>query len=226
MRSMRPDRWNAWPHDMVLAIDDSPSALLELLWVREAWHLTPEGDVPPPLADTPGATAPADPGAPAESADPASRDTTGWAEAWARLWSAGLAHAADPSDQHEMLATTQLSVTERIALLHHLFGPSWHDEFDDATLGEPYQEWNRRHIERLLAARRTARLDEEPERICLDALVPAWRAGLLRVVVLPCRGSFTRTIGPHALLATAETRDDPARYRAALAAFESAVRTT
>lgn len=53
----------------------------------------------------------------------------------------------------------------------------------------------------------------------LDALIPAWREGLTKIVTIPCRGSCTHRIGEHALLMTEETRNDPIRYAAALDNF-------
>jgi hypothetical protein len=61
--------------------------------------------------------------------------------------------------------------------------------------------------------------DETPERASLDALIPAWRSGLTRLVTIPCRGEFTRRIGSAALLITEETRNDVARYTDALRSF-------
>lgn len=62
-------------------------------------------------------------------------------------------------------------------------------------------------------------LDAQPERVALDALIDAWGCGLTTIVEMPCRGTFTRRIGAHAILVTAETRADPVRYRAALHEF-------
>jgi hypothetical protein len=62
-------------------------------------------------------------------------------------------------------------------------------------------------------------LNEQPERVALDALISAWQSGLTKIVEIPCHGTFTRVVGTHALLVTAETRADAARYRKALAEF-------
>ena len=53
----------------------------------------------------------------------------------------------------------------------------------------------------------------------IAALVPAWEAGLMRIVTIPCRGEHTRVIGDSALLVTDATRADPELYSAALASF-------
>jgi len=61
--------------------------------------------------------------------------------------------------------------------------------------------------------------EDEPERRSLEALIPARRAGLSRVVTIPCRGEHTRMVERSALLVSDGTRDDPERYAAALRAF-------
>ncbi len=69
MRSMFPMPDNPWPHDMAITVEDSPHALLELLWIREAWQLDAEGpDLPPELADTPARFSSADHHGPSASA--------------------------------------------------------------------------------------------------------------------------------------------------------------
>ncbi|MFC4244551.1 hypothetical protein ACFOYW_14330 [Gryllotalpicola reticulitermitis] len=57
------------------------------------------------------------------------------------------------------------------------------------------------------------------ERTLLDAVIPAWEAGLLKIVEIPCRGTFNRRVGEHGLLVTVETRADDERYREALSLF-------
>ncbi len=212
MRSFHPIPGNPWPHDMTITIEDSPEALLELLWVREAWRLAVElDDAPPPLTDTPQFAA-------------GDHDTATWATEWAALWTEALTHAANDVDRTliQRLQTTPPGSDERREILAQLVGPTWSERFGFETLGDGFHRWNSRHIEGVVAGHRQRAVDRE--RACLDALVPAWRAGLTRVVVLPCCGTFTRTIGAHALLVTTETRDDGDRYSTALAQFDPAGR--
>ncbi|WP_279366140.1 hypothetical protein [Microbacterium testaceum] len=108
---------------------------------------------------------------------------------------------------------------QRKTLLSQVMGPSWRDEFGDAVFADPsYREWQERSFE---AGRSAAPrpLDEQPERRDLEALVPAWRRGLERIVVLACRGPYVRTLRSSALLVTTEVRDESGAYRAALASF-------
>jgi hypothetical protein len=47
----------------------------------------------------------------------------------------------------------------------------------------------------------------------------AWPAGLTRLVLILCHGTFTRRIGVSTLLLTDKTRDDRERYAEALRSF-------
>jgi hypothetical protein len=213
MLSSVPIPGNPWPHDMVLTIEDDLQTLLDLLWVREAWSLQPVGDdLSPLLSVTPvGAH---------NEAVPVGKIAE-WQEAWASIWQACLQHAGQIRDAtvFEQLAGTAIGADERAALLHELFGPSWRDVFGDDAFTDQYLVWNQAQFE-ANSYPRYQTLEEEPERVSLAALIPAWRAGLGKVVVIPCRGSYTRVIGQHTLLLTAETRDDPERYSEALGLFQ------
>ncbi|MCW2165558.1 hypothetical protein B0I12_002713 [Microbacterium hydrothermale] len=196
---------------MVISVEDRPHAADEMLWVREAYGLEIEGDVPPRLTDTPA---------------PAGRELTTaehsrWVAVWPVLWGHVIEHAGRPTDHAAMerLMDRDLPTDERHSLLAQVTGPSWRDEFGDAVFDDPsYRAWQDRSFE----ASRTGRhlpLDEQPERRDLDALVPAWRRGLERIVVLACRGTYVRTLGSRALLVTTAVREESPAYRAALASF-------
>lgn len=199
----RDDRW---PADMVITIEDHATQLWELLWVREALGLLSQGDVPPPLVDGPE---PSPPWSVREQA-----------QAWSQLWHDALHNTAHVIDrpQFERVATLTPGSPERADALQRLRGPSWRDRFGDDDFDERFDAWNARRFEQLASSMRRS-LDEHPERRSVDALARAWRAGLRKVVTLPCVGEHTRTIGPEALLVTECTREDPARYDAALGAF-------
>lgn len=212
MRSLSPVPGSPWPQDMLITVEDDPHSLLDLLWIREAWSLDPVGDDPPPLlSDTPlGART--------------DTETSGWGgtwrDAWPAMWTACLQHAGrvrEPSMFEELAATVGGSA-ERAQLLHELIGPTWRDLFGDDAFTAEYEAWNEARFDTL--SRSLPRpLEEQPERASLAALVSAWHEGLSTIVVIPCVGSFTRVIGEHALLVTAETRDDPNRYSEALKQF-------
>ena len=212
MRWLKSIPRNPWPHDMIITVEDRPSALLELLWLREAYGLHVEGDDLPPLLIR--APDPAE-----KTVDDATRGE--WAGAWVRLWHDVAAHAGRERDPKllEQLHGTALGGAERMALLSELIGPSWDDEFGRDALEDPsYRRWAESSMQEFHASRPRA-LADSPEHRDLEALVPAWRAGLTQIVVIPCRGEHTRSLAPNALLVTEGTRADSDAYRRALAAF-------
>lgn len=202
---------NPWPHDMSITIEDRSQPLLEMLWLREAYDLDASGDVPPPLVDTP---------APA-STTVTPEERTQWAGAWPRLWASVVRHAGAEHDRQllRQLIEGPLAPTERAGLLERLMGPSWRTEFSsDAFADTSYREWEQRGAEAHMASR-PRRLEDSPERRDLEALIPAWRSGLTKIVTIPTRGTFTRALGPTSLLVTEDTRSDSESYRQALAWF-------
>jgi hypothetical protein len=197
---------------MVITVEDDPSALVDLLWIREAWNLRPVGDDLPPSLLHGSVSAHAE----TESSD---RITT-WQDAWPSIWHACVHHAGLLSDAtvFDQLQETADGSPERVRLLNTLFGPSWRDEFGDEAFTEQYEIWNQSRFE-AQTRRHPLSFDEEPERVSLAALIPAWEAGLSKIVTIPCQGSYTRVIGRHTLLVTEETREDPRRYSEALKQF-------
>lgn len=213
MRSSAPVPGNPWPSDMSITVEDRPHTLLELLWLREAYDLHPEGeDIPPLLVDRPAAVQ--DPAVAA-----AVRDE--WEAAWPRIWHAAVAHACRDCDPRLFveIQTTADGSLERADLLHRIVGPSGRDHFGDSAFDhESHTTWLRRGMNAHVAAIPT-RLEDQPERRDLAALIPAWRAGLTTIVTIPCAGEFTLRIGENALLTTAATREDSDSYRRALSMF-------
>jgi hypothetical protein len=203
---------NPWPHDMVIRIQDDPHALVDLLFVREAWRLAPLGDDLPPELDlvVPRLTG-------------VDEDTrAAWSAQWPDVWRAALTHAGRERDPmaFERLRTLPPGSPERERVLDEMFGPTARDAFGDEAFPDAFDTWKSAWTEAVVArVHRPRPLDEEPERICLDALVPAWRAGLTTVIELPVADDFTRRVGANALAVSSATRADPTRYRAALAAF-------
>lgn len=207
MRSMMPMPGNPWPHDMAISIEDHSSPIEELLWIREAYALRPEGDVPPPLVQSP-----------APAGEP--EDARAWESAWSQLWPAAVQHAAViiTGAQIEALMHTEDASDERLEALLALHGPSWRDRFGEAALERGYLEWSGRRFDTLTGAMRQ-RLPDTPEHCSLPALIAAWEAGLTRIVAIPCRGEHTRVLSGSALLVTEQTRAEPEAYTAALSTF-------
>ncbi len=213
MRSSGPMPGNPWPQDMVLTVEDGSNLLLDLLWIREAWSLRPTGDDLPPLLSDGSVRAHAR----TESSDRVAR----WREAWPSMWRDGVRHTGELQDEAALFGRLQVSADgspERAELLAETPGFSWRGEFGDEAFTHDYDNWQQARFQ--AAAHPNSRsLDEEPERVSLAAVIPAWRAGLGKIVVIPCTGSHTRVIGRRALLVTEETREDPRRYSEALGQF-------
>jgi hypothetical protein len=211
MRSLEPIPGNPWPHDMVLTISNDDQSIDELLWVRAAWGLTPRGDAPPPAAGMPE---------PLPSVERLRRDKREWSEAWLELWSGVLAHVGNGTDHalFDALSAAPLGSAERERLFDELTGPSWRARFGDAAFDDRFQQWERMIFDENMVESRLP-LDQHPERRCLAALIPAWERGLTVIVVIPCAGDYTRTVGPNALCLTRAARRDPDRYERALASF-------
>jgi hypothetical protein len=215
MRSSRPIPGNPWPHDMVIRITDDGESLTELLWLRAVLRLEPTGpDVPPQVEGLPEHALPSEP----SRSDERERE-----QAWTELWDATLRHLADPADPgaFDALLSTGNGSEERLELLLALRGPSSRDRFGDALFDAEYGRWRDTLAQDPILSHRR-RLEDDPERRCLDPLIGAWRRGLTTVITIPCTGTHTRTVGQHGLLVTRETRKDPARYAHALNQFETA----
>jgi hypothetical protein len=197
---------------MVIEVEDSPHALLDLLWLREACGLQPAGvDLPPPLAVPPTRPATAAPGVGVLRT---------WQAAWPFVWDEVLEHAGRPKQGDVLQGIAELppGSAERAARIRAFIGPTWRDRFGDEVFDDDgYRDWAAADADRQVAHH--LEYERSPEHTALDALVPAWEAGLAQVVTIPCRGSFTRIVGPATLLVTGGTRDDADGYRAALARF-------
>jgi len=143
-----------------------------------------------------------------------------WEAAWPEVWDSAMSHTvvpADPSRLEEQIRNATGS-QERAELLREFVGPTWRDFFGDTAFNEKYRAWRKARFE-AQRAEPPRTLADEPERRSLDELIPAWEAGLTKVITIPCRGEYTRIIGGSVLLVTEATRIDPGRYADALRTF-------
>ena len=76
MRASSPIRGSSWPHDMTIAVDEHPLSLNLLLFVRHAWALAADVEIPE-LAPSP------DPGT---SRVPESASIAEWEDRWRIAW--------------------------------------------------------------------------------------------------------------------------------------------
>jgi len=116
MRSSVPIPGNPWPHDMVITVEDHPHALVDLLWIREAWNLQPAGAYLPPLLS--------DGSVSAHARTELSDRVRAWQDAWPSIWEACVHHAGLLIDGARLFEAAGGSI-ERAELLKTLRGPSW-----------------------------------------------------------------------------------------------------
>lgn len=203
-----PLRGDPWPPEMSVTVEDDDSGLIELLWVRDAWGIRASGDLPPALTDTP---------------EPQGNPDPEWAEAWSTAWTARLEFVALEPDPlaFQRLQLTSDGSPERAEALRPLLGPLWEDRPTALRPGGAFQQWQARHLQQL-AARNSVPLCDTPERMTQVSLIPAWEAGLRRVISIPCHGEYTRILSPTTLLVTDTTRADPRQYAEAQEQFREA----
>ena len=202
MRSSDPMPGNPWPHDMTITIEDAPTFLTELLFVRSAWGLDP-ADVPP-LDREP------DPGTSTRPRRPAIDELERlWLIDWQRAWTQ---FQDDPRegripDENELRRIAESSDEE----LQEAYSTRPSAIWSAGTDGEAAFRWRAS----LVDDHRTS-LAETPERLALPALIHAWHHGIDIIVQLPYRGHYARQLSRRHLLVSRETRHNPDLYTEAL----------
>lgn len=185
---------------MVISIDDHPLALNLLLFVRHAWSIVPDVDVPVlDRAPNPGASA---------MPVSASRDewTDRWQIAWQRAWD--WYSIQEPDRTKHPTPEIMQDVLRPGQELHPLMPPLWTSEYEWEGLDrEAFNQWQ-------------ATLSPFPprgsERKNVADLIPAWESGLDTVLVLPYAGYFARRMTRRHLAVSAVVRNAPDLYGRAL----------
>ena len=189
---------NRWPHDMVIRINDTPHHLTLLLFVREAWSIARDLDIPPlnPAPDCGHSRMP-------ESAD-AARWGQRWKAAWEQAWS--WYEIEDPT-QHPTSAEMQEAEDPNRGLSPFI-PPFWTQRYEWVGLDRnAYQVWDQGL---------TPKVPHDAERRSLQALIPAWKSGIDTIVVLPYKGYFAQRFSQRHLAVSADVRNDPESYSRAL----------
>ncbi|BCW68288.1 hypothetical protein NicSoilB4_30510 [Arthrobacter sp. NicSoilB4] len=198
---------NPCPPGMAIRVD-TPHHLTLLLFIRDAWHIAGDADVPrlEPLPEAGISQLP-------DSATPAEWEAR-WHRAWARLWDWYSVEEPDPT-VHPSPARLR-SVWQPGHGLDPLVPPFWQADYGwDGIDTGAYNAWvmvSRPHAD-THPGRNAAEL---PEPQSLPALIAAWENGLDTVIVLPCQGYFARRITARHLAVSAATRNEPAAYSRAL----------
>lgn len=203
MRSGDPDHFsdNPWPHDMRISVDE-PYALIYLLFVREGWGI--QVDDIPPASPSPVTGTSRRPSA-VDEVDAATR----WRREWLRAWTQfepldRMVREPDGEITQLLRDTSDELLADAVSTMPSTF-------WADGTDREAFDAW-------LMSLRddHSRPLEEHPERVCLDALVPAWRTGLTTIVQLPYAGYFAERINQTTLVVSSTTRHGRGLYRRAL----------
>lgn len=204
MRSTRRMPGNPWPHDMMIRIDDWPHAVNLLLFVRYAWGLAPDADVPALDPEPQPGTSSAPPQA---SLDEWSRR---WERQWQRTWEWHAMHEPATLPTPELLRT----VNRPGQPLNPVIPPHWFAEYGDAGVDrKALTGWEGQ----LMPIHGRQPVSETPERVCLPALISAWETGVEELITPPYVGYFARRISRRVLVVSRTTRETPEFYNKALA---------
>jgi hypothetical protein len=200
---------NPWPQDMVIRVDETPHHLTILLFIRQAWGIAAEADVPrlDPLPDIGASRLP-------DSAGKSEWEAR-WHRAWARAWDWYTV------EQPGLPTPEQIRAVSRPGQgLNPVIPPFWQADYGWAGIDlDAYNNWERQCSPHAYAPpRRSAAASPEPR--SLPALIAAWEGGLDSVIVLPYAGYFARRITNRHLAVSAAARNDPESYSRALGTAE------
>jgi hypothetical protein len=196
---------NPWPYDMVISVDAHPGHLVMLLFVRVAWRLAPDADIPDldPVPDV------------GTSEVPTTASRPVWEQRWGRAWERAWAWYPIEDARNQPRPTPELlaRLSQPGQGLHPVIPPHWLVEHGTDGLDmAAHRRWSQGLVPGTLGP-----LDEQPERVCLPALIDAWHGGLDTIVTLPYAGYYAQRITTRHLVVSATTRNDPASYASALA---------
>lgn len=199
MRWDKMGRWKRWPREMVIRVNEDPHHLTLLLFVRQAWSIAGDVDIPPlkPVPDCGGSRMPAS----ADASTWGKRWKTAWDEAWSWYQIEDPMHHPTPSEIHEAEHTGHG--------LNPFIPPFWTRQYEwDGLDHDAYQAWDQS-----LAPK----FPHHFERRSLHELIPAWRSGIDTIIVLPYEGYFAQRLTHRHLVVSADVRNNPEHYSRALA---------
>lgn len=189
---------NPWPHDMVIRVNDLPHHLTLLLFVREAWSLAGDMDIPP-LQPAPDC---------GRSQMPHSADTSTWDKRWKTTWNQALSWYEIEEREHHPTPAEMRDSQDPSQGLNPFIPPFWTQQYEWEGLDrDAYQAWEQRLM---------PNFPQDAERRSLQALIPAWKSGIDTIIVLPYRGYFAHRLSHQHLVVSADTRNNEADYSRAL----------
>lgn len=201
MRSAWKMPGNPWPHDMVIQTS-TPVHLLTLLYVRHAWGIAADADVPAldPVPET------------GMSAPPPDATRQEWASRWMHAWERAWAWFEIEDVRHHPPTPELLRSLAPGSPLNPSVPPLWQVDHGPAGIDAPaLTAWETSlRDDHSIPARQT------PEWRNLKALIAAWRSGVESIILLPYHGYYARRVTVRHLAVSKTTRDDPELYARAL----------
>jgi hypothetical protein len=184
---------------MTITIDDHAQNLKMLLFIRQAWLVAQDVDIPE-LSPVP---------ATGHSRIPESASREVWDERWRQQWARSWAWFDVSKVQDAPIPQDEMRDISRPGQdLHPLVPPFWPVEYGEEGFDlEAFNAWD---------AQTLPTFPPRSERDSLPALIDAWKDGLTTIIVLPYRGYFAKRLSGSHLVVSAETRKDPELYTKAL----------
>ncbi|MCC9192741.1 hypothetical protein LOC59_03610 [Arthrobacter sp. zg-Y916] len=184
---------------MTIRIDDHAQNLKMLLFIRQAWKVAQDVEIPElsPVPETGSSKIP-------ESPSRAVWDAR-WKQQWDRSWSwFNVSKVQEaPLSQNEMQNASSPGQD-----LHPIVPPFWPVEYgEDGVDLVAFNTWDRQTM---------PNFPSHAEQDSLSALIDAWQDGLTTIVVLPYSGYFAHRFSSSHLVVSAETRNDQKLYTEAL----------
>ncbi len=193
-------RWRAvWPKEMTIRIDDHAQNLKMLLFIRQAWMIAQDIEIPE-LSPVPATGA---------SKIPASASREVWDERWKQQWDRSWDWFNVSTVQNEPISQEEMQkLSSPGQELHPIVPPFWPVEYgEDGVDLVAFNTWDKQT---------TPNFPSRSEQDSLPALVKAWQDGLTTIIVLPYLGYFAQRLNGSHLVISAETRNDPKLYTEAL----------
>ncbi|UPO77145.1 hypothetical protein [Arthrobacter sp. Helios] len=184
---------------MTIRIDDHAQNLKMLLFIRQAWMVAQDIEIPElsPVAATGASKIP----------ESASREV--WDKRWKQQWDRSWAWFNVGTGQDSPISQDEMQNLSRAGQdFHPLVPPFWTVEYgEDGVDLVAFNIWDRQTL---------PNFPSRSERDSLPALVKAWKDGVTTIIVLPYLGYFAQRLNGSHLLISADTRNDPKLYTEAL----------
>jgi hypothetical protein len=183
---------------MVIRVNDTPHHLTLLLFVREAWSIASDMDIPP-LDPAPNC---------GHSRMPSSADAAAWDQRWKDAWEHAWSWFETEDPTHHPTRAEMHEIENTDSGSSPFVPPFWTQQYEWEGLDrDAYQVWDHGLI---------PKFPNGAERQSLHELVPAWQSGIDTIIVLPYQGYFAERLSHRHLVVSAAVRNNPEDYSRAL----------